>query len=60
MFGGFVNEPLEGVNFPGCLLTLAFGCEVNQPLLCVTFPVSLLTSMFGSFMEVNSISCCWA
>ncbi len=58
MFGGFVSEPLEGVNFPGCLLTLAFGCEVNQPLLCVTFPVSLLTSMFGSCVVVNSITRC--
>jgi hypothetical protein len=32
MFGCFVKELLEGVNFPASLLTLAFGFEVNQPL----------------------------
>jgi hypothetical protein len=49
MFGGFVNEPLEGVNFPASLLTLAFEWEFILPLLGVTFPAPLQTSMFGGF-----------
>jgi hypothetical protein len=52
MFGGCVNEPVEGASFPAPLQTFAFGYEFNLLLPGLYFPESLLTLVFvGMFSQ---------